>query len=243
MKTLSQKLQCELTEYYESEGLIPDARFACKYYKNGECPDLVGEEPLARGMQCHIGRKYGEKMKVLVASLDCGSGGADNIKGRTEAVESVADNPHMRGTYKALSYFLDMDDPRALIDHMVMTNTCKCCRRKSANQLGIQYYLNCGEYGVEEIYRFKPDVVLFQGKNAPAYSLAKHYLRPINDCEQSQMKELMYFEYKDYKCYAVLCIHPSARGRHAKKRNDFYYSESPLIETIAKYIKEHPLKK
>lgn len=198
---------------------------------------------MARGMQCHIGSKYGEKMKILVASLDCGYGGANIIEERTSDVVEGSKkplNPHMRGTYKALSLFLDETDPKELVNYMIMTNTCKCCYWDSPNHLDIEYYMNCGYYAVEEVYRIQPDAVLFQGKNAPAYSLANHFLRPINDSKQEHLKEeLMFFEYKDFKCYAVLCIHPSARGRSARKKIDFYDNKLPLI---AEYIREHPLK-
>lgn len=125
-----------------------------------------------------------------------------------------------------------------------MTNTCKCCRWVS-NHLDVQYYLNCGKHTVEEIIRIMPDVIMFQGQNAPVYCFANNLLHNIEEIEypescNSFINNVKYFEYKDFNCYAVICIHPSARGRSAKKRKQFYSEELPLI---ANYIKKHPLHK
>ena len=62
------QLKKKLQEYYESRGIIPGEQFCCK--NQDKCP---GE--LSRGMQCHIGSRYGEKMRIVVASMDCGNGG------------------------------------------------------------------------------------------------------------------------------------------------------------------------
>ena len=62
-----EQLKKKLQEYYESRGIIPGEQFCCKNQE--KCP---GE--LSRGMQCYIGSRYGEKMRVVVASLDCGNG-------------------------------------------------------------------------------------------------------------------------------------------------------------------------
>ena len=96
------KKKKKLQEYYESRGIIPGEQFCCK--NQDKCP---GE--LSRGMQCHIGSRYGEKMRIVVASLDCGNGEADTIEDRIRKVGSDAKgnirNPHMRGTFKSLALF------------------------------------------------------------------------------------------------------------------------------------------
>lgn len=240
MNNLYEQIVQRLKEYYGTEGIVPGDHFSCKYYKDGHCPG-----DLARGMQCHVGSKYGDRMKILIASLDCGNGGANIIEGRTyDVVDSSKHplNPHMRGTYKALSYFLDETDPEQLAHYMIMTNTCKCCYWDSPNHLGIQYYLNCGAFSIEEIKIIKPEVILFQGKNATAYSLANSLLSPIEDLHIDDAVDIneyiRLFRTDGFKCYAVICIHPSARGRHARKRVEFYNEKLPVI---AKYIKAHPL--
>ena len=159
-----EQLKKKLQEYYESRGIIPGEQFCCK--NQDKCP---GE--LSRGMQCHIGSRYGEKMRIVVASMDCGNGGADTIEVRTEKVVSDAEgnerNPHMRGTFKSLALFFDEQAPNNLVHYMAMINTCKCCGKDSPNHLPEAYYRNCSEYTLSELLVLKPDVILFQGKFAP----------------------------------------------------------------------------
>ena len=236
-----QALKNSLIEYYESQGIIPGDSFACKCFKNGLC-----KGDLARGMQCHVGSRYGDKMKILVAALDCGDGGASNLEDRTKEVMTSAystkRNPHMRGTFQALSYFLNNNAPSELVHYMVMINTCKCCHIESNNHLSIDYYLNCGEYTIHEIALAQPDVILFQGQFAPAYCIEKGLLKPVAALQNNDtfnLKDyLKVFQYNGFKCYSVLCIHPSARGRSAKKRSSFYNETLPII---ADYIKKNPL--
>ena len=87
---LREQLVEELSAYYKKVGVNP-YDFHCPHENN--CPG-----DLARGMECHIGLKYGLKKRILVSSMDSGAGGGDNIKGRTESVYRAHDNPHMRGT-------------------------------------------------------------------------------------------------------------------------------------------------
>lgn len=140
----------ELEQYYNQEGIIPPpGQFACRNLNR-----CRSRSDLARGMQCHIGEKYGTKMKVLVASMDCGNGGADNISTRSNNVKEYAKgplNPHMRGTYQALSLFYDEKEPRNLVHYMAMTNTCKCCRKGSPNHMTIGFYKRCREHSLKEI--------------------------------------------------------------------------------------------
>ena len=107
-----EQLKKKLQEYYESKGIIPGEQFCCK--NQDKCP---GE--LSRGMQCHIGSRYGEKMRIVVASMDCGNGGADTIEDRTRNVVSDAEgnkrNPHMRGTFKSLALFFLMNKPQIIL--------------------------------------------------------------------------------------------------------------------------------
>ena len=224
-------LKKELQAYYNSEGIVPRDGFACKN------KDLCSGN-YARGMQCYIGSKYGEKIRILVASLDCGNGGADVIEDRIKKVLDVASgqlNPHMRGTYQALSYFLDEDKPSVLAHYMVMTNTCKCCLMGTSNQMKYQYFWNCRDHTLAEISLIKPQVILFQGKNSIAG--CHEMLSPIEGIEDQEISErLKMFDYGDLKCYAVLCIHPSARGRQYRRKAQFYDETLPKI---ADYIRHN----
>ena len=230
--TISEQLKKELQAYYNSEGIVPGDGFSCKN------KDLCSGN-FTRGMQCHIGSKYGEKMRILVASLDCGNGGKGTIEERTTKVRDKAIsgnlNLHMRGTYQALSYFLDDKEPSELVYYMVMTNTCKCCHEGTSNQMSYKYFRNCRDHTLAEISIIRPQIILFQGKNSLAG--CRDMLSPIKGIENPEVsKRLNVFNYGDLKCYAVLCIHPSARGRQYKKRAHFYKETLPKI---ANYIKQN----
>jgi len=227
-----------LCSYYESEGIRPDDGFHCKYQEfcNGD---------LARGMQCHVGGKYGSRLRVLVASLDCGGGGASFIKDRTADVVKDAygkkQDWHMRGTYQALSYFYGTDDRKELVHYMAMTNTCKCCRKGegkgSHDHLPAKYYKRCCEYSLAEIVRIMPEAILFQGKLATTGCW--DYLSDIEGIDDPEVKaSLRYMDYQDLHCYAVICIHPSARGRSMKRKVHFY---NEVLPKIAQYVLSHPL--
>ena len=235
--SISESIENKLRDYYNANGIDPD-NFTCKNLCRCVNP---GGYVLARGMQCHIGEKYGEKMRILVASLDCGDGGIGTIENRRNDVVSKAQkdtrNPHMRGTFKSLSYFLDEKEPSKLVHYMVMINTCKCCRIGSTNQMGYKYFLNCGEYTIGEIMIAEPEVILFQGKNS--YVGCYDKLLPVEGIEDTEIKQsLRFFTHQGLRCYAVLCIHPSARFKYTKARIKFYDETLPKI---ADYIKTHPL--
>lgn len=247
--SISDNIKKKLRDYYKDNGIVPGKGFNCKNLKY--CDDPKGFD-LARGMQCHIGPKYGEdrKLKILVASLDCGNGGASEINDRTNNIitdaQKATHNPHMTGTYQALAYFLE-DDPAKwrhpetskLVQYMIMINTCKCCKIGSTNQMKSKYFKKCGEYTVGEILRIEPDVILFQGKNS--YLGCQNLLSNIEEIENDKIKKLVrVFNHPKLKCYAVLCIHPSARFKFTKSRVDFYKNTLP---EIAKYIKANPLQK
>lgn len=228
--TISEQTKKELQAYYNSEGIVPGDGFACKN------KDLCSGN-YERGMQCHLGDKYGEKIRILVASLDCGNGGKGTIEERTGNVVSDANqkkrNPHMRGTFQALSYFLDDKEPSVLVHYMVMTNTCKCCLLGTADQMKYQYFWNCRNHTLAEISIIKPQVILFQGKNSVVG--CREMLSTIEGIEDHEISEsLRVFNYGDLKCYAVLCIHPSARGRQYERRAHFYDETLPKI---ADYIR------
>lgn len=228
---LSETIKEKLQHYYSENGIIPDERFACKML------DMCSGGNLERGMQCHIGCQYGEKMRIMVAAMDCGNGNTDVIEGRTSTLVKQASekklNPHMKGTYQALSYFLDDNDPAHLVNYMVMTNTCKCCYKDSMNHLPFDYYWNCKDHTLAEISIIAPEVILFQSQLS--YVGCRDYMKPIAEIKDEDVKNnLRIFSKDGFKCYAVTCIHPSARGRSIRKRIDFY---NIILPKIAEYIK------
>lgn len=242
--TLRNKIIENLNVYYSNEGIVPDDSFACKHKEK-----CTGE--LARGMQCGIGNRYGEKTKIVIVSLDCGGGGKANIADRTQGIIEHLHNPHMKGTLYCASMLLNFidfnsEDPLErwsdewkqnnceFIDQAIpffaMTNSCKCCRKGSTKQLETEYYKQCSEYKLKEIEILEPDIVIFQGKNA------------LVGCEFSDIEELKGQDMFDYlkiitinkkTMFAIKSIHPSARGRHYQKVKDFM---NRIFPEIVKYI-------
>lgn len=120
-----------------------------------------------------------------------------------------------------------------MVHYMVMTNTCKCCLLGTADQMKYQYFWNCRNHTLAEISIIKPQVILFQGKNSVVG--CREMLSTIEGIEDHEISEsLRVFNYGDLKCYAVLCIHPSARGRQYERRAHFYDETLPKI---ADYIR------
>lgn len=232
----------ELEQYYNQEGIIPfPGQFACK-----NLPKCSGD--YARGMQCHIGYEYGTRLRVLVASLDCGNGGASSISKRTDDVTEDAKGDkrdrHMKGTFEALALFYDEKEPRNLVNYMAMTNTCKCCRLKgqknSSNQMPVTCFRNCKDHTLAEILLLAPQVILFQGKNALVGCMDK--LFPIEEVTDPDIKPYVKkFKYEGFECFAVPCIHPSAcYGRNAKRWKEFYKGtegNEAILSKVADYIK------
>ena len=211
--------------FYSENGITPDG-FHCKNAIN-----CIGN--LARGMQCGIGASYGEKCKVLIVSLDCGSGGASSIEMRTEDIKQHLFNPHMKGTLYCASMLLNFIDPnldnpwekwaiewkkknKSVVDQAIpyfaMINSCKCCNKGTTNKLGTKYYRQCAEYKIKEIEILKPDIVIFQGKDAPI-GCSKYFveIETIRDAEMSRSLKKMVLG--DRTMFAIFSIHPSARQK------------------------------
>ena len=246
LNTLRDKIIEDLNAYYTIKGISPDDTFHCEK----DCPGAE-DSNLARGMQCGIGFRYGEKTKIVVVSLDCGGGGKANIADRTQGIIDHLYNPHMKGTLYCTSMLLNLfefqtKEPwkewgevwkgknKSVVDQAIpffaMTNSCKCCRKGSTKQLETEYYKQCSEYKLKEIEILEPDIVIFQGKNA------------LVGCEFSDIEELKGQDMFDYlkiitinkkTMFAIKSIHPSARGRHSQKVKDFM---NQIFPEIVKYI-------
>jgi len=223
---MRKELVAKLNEFYESVGIVPNESFNCP--KMEQC-NKQGIK-LAQGMQCHIGSNFGEdKIKVLVVSLDCGAGGKASIDIRTQEVEKGDTNPHMRGTKSIISNILKYEENEAL-KHFAMTNSCKCTRAdsKSTDQIPEFYYEQCAVYKINEIELINPDIIYLQGKRALIglqFENIEGLKTPISD----YLKNLVI---GNKKYYAVQCIHPSARGRHAQRKKIFYNDILPQINNI-----------
>lgn len=223
----------ELKFYYESEGIEANVKFNCKFKK--ECLNKFND--LSQGMQCHVGTKYGyNKIKPLVVSLDCGWGGVENIEERTYTVENLINetniNPHMRGTIKCISNLIfGIDDDKECLKYYAMTNSCKCSRPDSPDQLPDFFYEKCIPYKIQEIEILNPNVIYFQGKNA----LLGIEFYDIDNQNDDFFEYLKYIKVNGKMTFAVKCIHPSARGRHVIRKNTFY---NQLLPKINQFLRE-----
>lgn len=221
-----------LKKYYADNGILPGDKFNC--INKEICKGFCG------GMQCHIGHKFGQKTRVLVVSLDCGNGGAQEIDERTETIEDLKSAPkinlHMDGTIKCVADFFEFekDKEKDCLPYYAMTNACKCTRQNSANQMDWKYFDRCAFLKKEEIKIINPEVVYFQGQRA----IIGCEFKPIEGVPENLKDFLQYLMIDNKKYIAVKCIHPSARGRNFKRRKEFY---EKTITLINKYIRENLL--
>jgi hypothetical protein len=239
----SRNIVKSLRAYYDREGIFPNRIKSTLFFhcsRKDLCPDLK-KDKLARGMQCHVGYNYGETIKIVVSALDCGYGGADEIEMRTLNVKNDHKSIHMRGTLKAVSFILGKL-PKKYVDYIAMINACKCCRKYKSNHLPLKYYENCSVHKLEEYRILKPDIILFQGKKELSRAGCESCLSKIEDPELDTDLKKYVNMYSDgvIECFAVTCIHPSARGRSFVKRQKFYDEIFPRIaEYLRKKLMEH----
>lgn len=220
------ELVSKLNEFYNSTGIVPGETFNCPKMEQCNSKGIK----LAQGMQCHVGTKLSEdEIKVLVVSLDCGYGGKSGIEERTKEVEKGDTNPHMIGTKMIISNILKYEKDEAL-KHYVMTNSCKCSRIDSPDQLPEFYYEQCSEYKIKEIEIIKPDIIYLQGKRALIglkFGNIEKFINPFPEF-------LKYLIVDGEEYLTVQCIHPSARGRHAQRKKVFYNDILPQINDFLK---------
>ena len=142
----------------------------------------------------------------------------------------------MRGTLKAVSLIIDKT-PEDSINYMAMINACKCCHKNDTSHMPKKYYERCAIHKIAEYEMLKPDVILFQGKKDLSLAGCENNIHDIEDSDlDSDLKDYLK-TYSDGKieCYAVICIHPSARGRSCAKKKKFYDEQFPRI---AEYLKK-----
>lgn len=227
-----QQLIENLKDFYNQKGITRD-NFRCD--NNDSCRNLGID--LAQGMQCHIGTEFSKREKILVVSLDCGGGGNQNIQERTKTIEELINsdkiNPHMRGTIRCISSFLQIhENSKEALKYFAMTNSCKCTRNSnSMDKLPWRFYEQCADLKKSEIQIIDPDIIYFQGNDS--FIGCKFCDIPTVPDEMKNI--IRYLLIDDKKYISVICIHPSARGRHANRRKDFYENK---IDDINKFIRD-----
>lgn len=216
-----------LMRVYEKYGMdvknfnCPNKDTLCKGLNNGR---------FARGMQCHLGYHYGEKPRVLVVSLDCGGGGSDNIQERTNKVLSNHHNPHMLGTISMLKQYYQSSNDVEVLNYFAMTNSCKCCSKLSKNQMEWKYFNACKNIKLEEIIALDPQIIFFQGKNAPVGCKFKE----IDGIPNEFKDRLQMLEIGEKKYISVKCYHPRYYNRLGTTGKEKYLN---LLNQIIDYLR------
>ncbi len=237
----NQQIVKSLRAYYDREGIFPEWKDAKRFHcsRKDQCTEPE-KDNLARGMQCYVGYKYGEAIKIVVSALDCGAGGADEIEKRTSNVKEKHNNPHMKGTLGAVSSILGKTSEESL-DFIAMINACKCCYKHGTSHMPHRHYAECSVHKLEEYRILNPDIILFQGKEYLSLAGCSDSLSEIVDSDLDlDLKHYVKKYVRKYsdgliECFAVICIHPSARGRSFVKRQNFY---NEIFPRIAEYLRK-----
>ena len=156
----------ELHAFYASNKLLVD-HFDCRHsdacHQDAQCE-------LKRGAEAHVGTLYGERLRVVVISLDTG-GSCSNMDNRRQRIEidltPQTTNPHMKGTMETLQaiYGADAENPDVRM-LFAMTNAAKCSRRESSSMVPWRLYNRCREYVKEELECLSPELIVTQGNRA-----------------------------------------------------------------------------
>lgn len=168
-----EKIIKNLKEFYTNNKLNRDG-FNCSNLSN--CEAIAKKRKIQyKGAQAHVGKLYGEKIKIVVLSLDSG-GGHDYIEERTDTIERVKysnskTNMHMKGTIELLRIFFPNDTDENCLKRFSMTNSAKCSAGDSKNKLPTDIYKNCSYFHKKEIEILGADIIISQGKDAYPSSL------------------------------------------------------------------------
>jgi hypothetical protein len=230
LKTREKIIQ-ELKEFYSKNHLNRNG-FKCIHSLDCETETAKTNRIINfRGAQAHVGALYGEKLKIVVLSLDSG-GGHDYIEERTETIESVIyrkANPHMRGTIEILRVLFPNESDATCLKRFAMTNSAKCSAGDSRDKLPSTVYEKCSGFHKTEIEILIPDLLISQGNDAYPY-----FLKPqkISDKEFEEFYELntnsspkilkaiqptisrycRTVEILNFKVMLINCPHPSSRN-------------------------------
>jgi hypothetical protein len=196
----------ELREYYDFNriGVHPQSPiFGCRYFD--DCQKAT-QRKLRPGAEAHVGKKYGDPVRLLVISLDTGGGGnrlqGEHLLERCELIESIKKvkaNPHMRGTISLLENLIrPAVQDFNLLQHFAMINAAKCAGYDDdKSMVPALLYQKCREFALGEISILDPQVIVTQGVKARdvlgGMSLLQqdelHHLIPIEDFSDFHVKQ------------------------------------------------------
>lgn len=156
-----------LRHYYANQNIHVGPDFACQH--RGRCERLANPRPLMKGMEAHIGHRYGERGRIVVVSLDSGNSSED-LDARTATIEPItpenAGNWHMQGTAKFVKLLVDSDTPPDQpMAFVAMLNSAKCAGADGRmNTVPPAVHYRCRAYLLGELRILNPALIWLQGR-------------------------------------------------------------------------------
>ena len=145
--------------------------FACCHLES--CEAAAEPRGLCKGAEAHIGKKYGDPIRLVVISLDTGGSKkefGEALLKRRETIQAVTydcANPHMKGTIQTLKHLYGCRPERDLLKRFAMTNSAKCSwKDNDASMVPGKLYENCRKHGLAELEELNPQLVVTQGAKA-----------------------------------------------------------------------------
>jgi len=155
-----------LRHYYAEQHIRVGKEFACPY--RGSCESFAKPRPLMKGMEAHVGSRYGESRRIVVISLDSGNSSED-LDARTATIEPITPdttgNAHMHGTAKFVRFLVDPSNPpEKPMLFTAMLNSAKCAGADgSMNTVPFAVHYQCRGYLFGEMRILNPNLVWLQG--------------------------------------------------------------------------------
>ena len=146
--------------------------FSCCHQES--CKEASPDRELTTGAEAHVGRRYGDPIRLVIVSLDTGGGASEahgeNLEARRCNIEKQRyenTNPHMRGTIAVLQSIYGSGDEGDLLQRFAMINSAKCAGRdKDKSVVPDQLYKNCRDHGLAELGVLDPELIVAQGARA-----------------------------------------------------------------------------
>jgi len=231
------RLLRELREFYDANDLAT-YRFDCQHLPYCEKLAQSAGRGLKNGAEAHVGSRYGERLRVVVVSLDS-AGGTFDLEERQKDIESVWGrskiNPHMRGTIRLLQQLFDIDSDTSPLPFYAMTNSAKCTADDGKpNMVPDELFERCRPYAHEELKILAPEIVVTQGRRAKSVlsdvvDLRSGWLEsvlavppasdaPLRDWLLSlAQRYLREWDHGTHRALVIHAPHPSARGGQWKR--------------------------
>lgn len=202
----------KLNRYYRSQG-IHSLDFHCIH--RASCSS--GCENFTEAKASLVGSGYGGPVRVLVLSLDPGSGGTDPCERTPEAIaashsgqdpDAMPKNRHWYRTHETVAALQSrLTDqklvPRDIAGGFAHVNAAKCSHNLPRNkQAPKRLFENCRSFLEEELAILAPDIIITQGRKA-AKVVEPWKKRPVR-------KHLL--EIDGREVYWLELIHPTAWG-------------------------------